>query len=204
MMRSKETIIGIIAGLCLSGGLLFWTQNGSLLPENSQEWETVSIQLIQDNEEIISIKELKEEANKEEIVHEKDSVFYLESDNNLYYQKEGEKRVLVAEAIIDFEVSENQESIYAIAMHTEQHSLGFSLEYRIIQIDLKTGENKILTEIDSDNFILKNQKDTFLYFVETSYRKRKSKVYQFDLQNAKKTCIYTSDKAITEIVLEAY
>lgn len=212
-MKDKELCIGVIGGILIPVLFFLWIQKGneiiSAISTNRPAWENSVVYLSQDADGNITIKEVEDETIRDiQEATGKESEFYLASDGaeqNLYHRVDDkEEDKLVANSIMDFEISQDRKKAYCIAKYYEPNALGFEIHYGLIEVDLKTKENMELTDrnLDDINFSLWNLNDEFLFYIETFADSRKSNIYQFDLQNGKQTCIYKSKKKITKIVLE--
>ena len=123
-----------------------------------------------------------------------------QQQRNLYFQDGQQKRRIVKKGIESFCASSDGTRLYCIQSYTVPTILGFKTKYRIIEIDLLNDRNRILQEISSDNFILKDVDNKYLLYVEESHESERTKVFQLDLENCKTKCIYRTNKKVIGII----
>ena len=134
-----------------------------------------------------------------------EEIYFIDYDEkqqqrNLYFQDGQQKRRIVKKGIESFCASSDGTRLYCIQSYTVPTILGVNTKYRIIEIDLLNDRNRILQEISSDNFVLKDVDNKYLLYVEESNEKGRTKVFQLDLESCKTKCIYRTNKKVIGIV----
>ena len=135
-----------------------------------------------------------------------EEIYFIDYDKdqqqkNLYFQDKQQEIRLVEKGVESFCVSSDGTRLYCIQGYIVPNIFGFNTKYRIIEVDLLHGRNRILREISSDNFILRNVDNKFLLYVEESNERERAKVFQLNLQSGKTKFIYRTNRKVIGIVI---
>lgn len=123
--------------------------------------------------------------------------------SDLYLFEEGKSEAeLIHSNIVSFVLNDSEDIIYAVEGYVKPNDFGFEMKYRIIEINLVDGTTRDLQKLKSNNFVLKNVDDRYLYYVEGSVKKKNAKLYCLDLESGHKKCIFRTDREIVGIIIE--
>ena len=123
--------------------------------------------------------------------------------SDLYLFEEGKSEAeLIHSNIVSFVLNDSEDIIYAVEGYVKPNDFGFEMKYRIIEINLVDGTTRDLQKLKSNNFVLKNVDDRYLYYVEGSVKKKNAKLYCLDLESGHKKCIFRTDREIVAIIIE--
>lgn len=123
--------------------------------------------------------------------------------SDLYLFEEGKSEAeLIYNNIVSFVLNDSEDIIYAVEGYVKYTDIAIEMKYRIIEINLVDGTTRELQKLKSDNFLLKNVDDRYLYYVEESANKKNAKLYCIDLESGKKRCIFRTDKKIVGVIIE--
>lgn len=123
--------------------------------------------------------------------------------SDLYLFEEGKNEAeLIQTNIVSFILNENEDVLYAVEGVADYEGLALNIKFQIIEINLVDGTTRELQKLKSDNFLLKNVDDRYLYYVEESANKKNAKLYCLDLESGHKKCIFRTDREIVGIIIE--
>lgn len=122
---------------------------------------------------------------------------------NLYMcENPYESPVYITKGIKSIVPGSGGEKIYGILDTVESYyGSGFETKHEIVEIDVGTGEKRFLKELNSENFILENADDEFLFYVEKFPDRKCSKVYGINLKNRQAECIYETYDSVIGIII---
>lgn len=122
--------------------------------------------------------------------------------SDLCFLKKGENESeLIHSNIVSFTLNDSGNIIYAVECYTKYTGISMEIKYQMIEINLVDGTTRELQKLKSNNFVLKNADDRYLYYVEESANKKNAKLYCLDLESGHKKCIFRTDRKIVGIIV---
>lgn len=142
---------------------------------------------------------------KEPYLSRGESVFYTitppEDGAGLYVQNsQNQSKKLFDGMLTNFVLSSDGKELFGIRLFPEFNGITIEMHYKLIRLNIETGEYSELCDVDTDcNFVLKNIDDKYLIYVEERIYRDSSKVYCFDLQTGERKHIYTTKQRVVDI-----
>lgn len=131
-------------------------------------------------------------------------LYFLQYHRNrapeLYFLEKGKMNPEFVRAnIVSFILNDNEDVLYAVEEYDNYDGIMMNIKFQIIKINIEDGTMQEIGGLDSNNFILKESDDRYLYYLEESSYKKNAKMYCIDLKSRQKNCVYRTNRKIVGI-----